>query len=60
MSGDVLIKVNVQPDKYFRREGNDIYTTAYLTVSEVFIIIISVSVIILLIIYKINILFRLF
>lgn len=38
MAGDVLIKVNVTPDKYFRREGNDIYTTAYLTVTDVNII----------------------
>lgn len=32
--GDVLIRVNVKPDSYFQRKDYDIYTTAYLTISE--------------------------
>lgn len=33
-TGDVLIRVNVKSDPYFRREDFDIYTTAYLNISE--------------------------
>lgn len=32
--GDVLLRVNVKPDPYFKREGFDIYTTSYLNISE--------------------------
>jgi len=33
-SGDIIIKVNVKPDTYFRREGFDIYTDCYINLSE--------------------------
>jgi len=32
--GDLVIRVSVQPDPYFKREGYDIYTDAYLTISQ--------------------------
>lgn len=32
-AGDLLIKVNVRPHPYFKREGYDIYTDKYITVT---------------------------
>ena len=34
MAGDLIIKLKVEEDKYFRREGFDIYTEVPLNVSE--------------------------
>lgn len=33
-AGDLLIKINVKPDAYYQRDGYDIYTTAYISISE--------------------------
>jgi len=33
-AGDLIIKVNVAGDPYFKREGFDIYTDAYLTIAQ--------------------------
>jgi len=32
--GDMIIKVNVRSDSYFKREGYDIYTDCFLTISQ--------------------------
>ena len=34
LPGDLLIKISVKPDKYFHRDGYDIYTTAYIPISQ--------------------------
>ena len=34
-AGDILIKINVKPDPYFRRDNFDIFTTSYVTISQV-------------------------
>ena len=34
--GDLIIVVLVKPDHYFRRDGYDIYSDAFLTISQVF------------------------
>lgn len=31
--GDLLIKINVRPHPYFKREGYDIYTDKFITVT---------------------------
>jgi DnaJ-class molecular chaperone len=33
-AGDLLIKVNVRPHPYFRREGSDIYTDKFITFTQ--------------------------
>lgn len=33
-SGDLIIKVSVRPDSYFRREGYDIYTDVSITIAQ--------------------------
>jgi len=33
-SGDLIIRVTVKPDPYFKREGFDIYTDGYITISQ--------------------------
>lgn len=33
-SGDLYIQVNVNPDKYFRRQGNDLYTSIEINYSQ--------------------------
>ena len=33
--GDLIIKIHVKPDPYFRRDGFDIYSDCKLSVSEV-------------------------
>lgn len=33
--GDLIIKVNVEADKHFRRDNFDVYTDVYLTISQV-------------------------
>ena len=35
-AGDLIIRISVKPDPYFRREGNDIYTDYYLTIPQVY------------------------
>jgi len=35
VAGDLLIRVNVKPDPYFRREGPNIHSEVYLTISQV-------------------------
>jgi len=34
IAGDLLLKVNVKPDPYFKREGYDIYTDKYITFTQ--------------------------
>jgi len=36
VAGDLLIRVNVKPDPYFRREGPNIHSEVYLTISQVY------------------------
>ena len=38
-AGDLIIKINVKPDPYYKREGFDIHTDANLTISQVFLLI---------------------
>jgi molecular chaperone DnaJ len=33
--GDLIMKVNVTKDDYFEREGYDLFTKAYITISQV-------------------------
>ena len=33
-SGDLLIKINVKPHPNFKREGYDIYTDKYITITQ--------------------------
>jgi hypothetical protein len=33
--GDLIIKINLKPDPYFKRDNYDIYTKLYLTISQV-------------------------
>lgn len=33
-TGDLIIEINVKPDPYYRREGYDIYTDTYLSISQ--------------------------
>lgn len=33
-SGDLLLKINVRPDSFFRREGYDIYTDVSITIAQ--------------------------
>jgi molecular chaperone DnaJ len=33
-AGDLIIRVTVKPDPYFKREGADIYTDAFITISQ--------------------------
>lgn len=35
-AGDLIVKVSVKPDPYFKREGYDIYTEAYITIAQVY------------------------
>lgn len=34
VAGDLLINIKVKPHPYFRREGSDIYSDLYLSVSQ--------------------------
>lgn len=33
-AGDLIIKLNVKPDPYFKRDGFDIVTNAYVTIAQ--------------------------
>ena len=33
--GDLIIKVNLKSDPYFKRDNYDIYTKLYITISQV-------------------------
>lgn len=34
-AGDLIVKISVKPDNYFKRDGYDVLTNAYLSISQV-------------------------